>query len=384
MLPDSLPPARLFSFLLTIFIFCASLVGMDKVVILRDGVSTELEGEIVVEAQDGGLMFRGTDGRIWMIQPKEIKTRLTNDSPFAGLSTKDIGQQLISRLPKSSTPYRVMQTNGYSIVYNTTPAFANWVKGVYLRLNVGFRNFWKNNGIEINKPDVPLCVVIFRTKEEFDAYSISTLGGVQGNALAYYNMQTNQVVMYDLTNSSSIRGGTGGSTSKINALLQQPQAANMVATIVHEAVHQISFNSGLQTRFGPCPFWLNEGLAMFFEVPDLRSRRGWNGIGKVNQVRLVQLKKMLAADTTGFFDAVIGSDDRFRKPDEILDAYAEAWALNYYLIKRKPKQFVAYLKELSNLPPLTEVEETERVTFFEKHFGPLGQVKKECFNFVLK
>lgn len=123
---------------------------------------------------------------------------------------------------------------------------------------------------------------------------------------------------------------------------------------------------------------------MFFEVPDLRSRRGWNGIGKVNQVRLVQLKKMLAADTTGFFDAVIGSDDRFRKPDEILDAYAEAWALNYYLIKRKPKQFVAYLKELSNLPPLTEVEETERVTFFEKHFGPLGQVKKECFNFVLK
>ena len=71
MLPDSLPPARLFSFLLTIFVFCASLVGMDKVVILRDGVSTELEGEIVVEAQDGGLMFRGTDGRIWMIQPKK-------------------------------------------------------------------------------------------------------------------------------------------------------------------------------------------------------------------------------------------------------------------------------------------------------------------------
>ena len=62
------------------FLFVSGLVGlstvtsMEEVVFSRDGVERVLKGEVVVEAQDGGMMLRATDGRIWMIQPNEIKS----------------------------------------------------------------------------------------------------------------------------------------------------------------------------------------------------------------------------------------------------------------------------------------------------------------------
>ena len=58
--------------------------------------------------------------------------------------------------------------------------------------------------------------------------------------------------------------------------MAQPEALRTVSTIVHEATHQIAFNCGLHTRLSDCPRWFSEGIAMYFETPDLRSAKGWN------------------------------------------------------------------------------------------------------------
>lgn len=371
--------------------FCAVLVGysisspgIDLVTISRNGQDTSLEGEIVVEAQDGGLMFRATDGRIWMIQPDEIKSKSSNSKKFEGITPARMGQNVIEELKDSDGQFRSLKSNDLVVVYNTSPAYASWVKGIYLRLTVAFKNFWKNKGLELESPDVPLCVIIFRSKSEFDAYSKRTLGSIQGNALAYYNVQSNRVIMYDLTGVAQVGGKRVSSSAQLNSILRQPAAEAMVATIVHEAVHQISYNSGLQNRFGPYPFWLNEGMAMFFEVPDLKSKRGWHGIGKVNNVRLNQIKLMIRGETTQFFDNILRNDTRFREADQLLNAYAESWALNFYLIQREPKKYVAYLKEIKEMTPLSEPTPEERIALFQKHFGSIEHIKTECFNFILK
>jgi hypothetical protein len=362
----------------------SNMAAMEKVLVLRGGVQLMLEGEVVVEAQDGGIMLRATDGRIWMIQPDEIKSRKSDSVPFKSMDVNTLGKRVIQSMPGSAGNFRVLKSNGYLVVYNTSPAYAGWVKGVYMRLTVAFKNFWKNKGVELQKPDVPLCIVIFKNKQEFDAYSRATLGSVQGNALAYYNMQSNQVVMYDLTGIAQLGGKRISSTVQLGKILRQPAAGPMVATIVHEAVHQISYNSGLQKRFGPYPFWLNEGLAMFFEVPDLKSKRGWHGIGKINHVRLDQVKQMIRGDATEFFNAILKRDDRFREADQLLNSYAESWALSFYLIHRKPKEYVGYLQEINSMPPLSELDENERMKLFAKHFGDLEVIKKECFELILR
>ena len=382
----SLPSNRSFWFLpLFVLVWLPKFVfPADTVVISRAATQVTLQGEIVVEAQDGGMMFRANDGRIWMIQPDEVQSKRSDDRPFSGIDANAFGKQLIATLPASAGKFRVLKSKDIVIAYNTSPAFANWVKGVYLRLTVAFANFWDNKGMKLSKPDVPLGVIIFKTKQEFDSYSIQTLGSAQGSALAYYNMQTNQVVMYDLTGLGQFGGRRVSSTSQLTKILRQPAAEAMVATIVHEAVHQISFNTGLQNRFGPYPFWLNEGLAMFFEVPDLKSRSGWHGIGKMNHVRLEQIKQMVRGDATRFFDDVLASDERFRDPEQILNSYAESWALNFYLIHRKPKEYIGYLQDINKQVPLTEISKEERLELFTKHFGSLDEVKSECFRYILR
>ena len=55
-------------------------------------------------------------------------------------------------------------------------------------------------------------------------------------------------------------------------------------TIVHEAVHQLAYNSTLQRRMADNPYWVSEGLATYFESPDLNSLRGWRNIGAINTV----------------------------------------------------------------------------------------------------
>ena len=82
----------------------------------------------------------------------------------------------------------------------------------------------------------------------------------------------------------SQRGGS--SAAHINQVLSQPAAERTVATIVHEATHQLAYNTGLQTRYAGNPMWVSEGIAVYFETPDLDSARGWRYIGAINRLHL--------------------------------------------------------------------------------------------------
>ena len=50
-------------------------------------------------------------------------------------------------------------------------------------------------------------------------------------------------------------------------------------------------------------------------------------------------------------------------------AYAEAWALTYFLLKRYPRQYVEYLKLLSQKKPLFYDDAETRLREFKQVFG---------------
>jgi hypothetical protein len=167
-------------------------------------------------------------------------------------------------------------------------------------------------------------------------------------------MLTNQVTMHDLTGTESLRssGNSRGSTAQINQILAQPSGEAAVATIIHEATHQIAFNSGLLKRFADIPLWVSEGLAVYFETPDLQSAKGWRNIGAVNRPRLDRFREYLSSRKESSLPTLSMDDQRFRDARQALDAYAEAWALNYFLLRQKPREYVAYLKMLGEKPAM--------------------------------
>jgi hypothetical protein len=150
-----------------------------------------------------------------------------------------------------------------------------------------------------------------------------------------------------------------------------------VATIVHEATHQIAFNCGLSARYADIPLWLCEGMAVYFEAPDLSSTRGWRGIGRVNYARLATFHDNLPNWHDDSLKSLLAADRRFRDPQTAVDAYADAWALNYYLIKYESEAYAAYLKTLAKKRPLMQDDSATRLADFRQHFGDLPRLQQK-------
>jgi hypothetical protein len=356
--------------------------GVESVSLNRSGREVHLLGKVLVEAKDGGMLLLARDGNMWIIQPEELVRRESDDTPFEPLTQQEMAEQLLREMPDG---FRIHQTANYVICYNTTTAYAEWCGGLYERLNRAFFNYWENRGFELSDPAFPLVALVFDSQASYLEYSRRDLGTPATNMIGYYNLQTNRVTMYDLTGVDNLRqsGRRTTTAAHVNQILSQPEAERTVATIVHEATHQLAYNSGLQTRLADNPFWVSEGIAVYFETPDLKSSRGWRNVGGVNHFNLFQFRKSLRNRPEDSLVTLLSSDSRFRDSKAATAAYAEAWALNYYLIRTHREQYAEYLQRLAQLKPLEQVTPEQRVAQFQAAFGnDLQQLETDFLRYM--
>ncbi len=215
--------------------------------------------------------------------------------------------------------------------------------------------------------------MIFADRQAYETHAAAALGGAAGRVAGYYDLLSNRVTTYDLTGSDALaaaRGRRAGSAGL--AILSSPEAAGLVATLVHEATHR---------RLAPVPVWVSEGIATYFETPDLRNSRGWRGIGEVNGPRL---ERFLGAYRPGILEALIRSDQAFRDPDTALDAYAVAWATTHHLLQTRKPDLAGYLRLLAVKQPLADDPPEERLRQFQAAFGDPAELEQEVFKAAAK
>jgi len=371
--------------------------GAEVVTFRQKGQQRTIKGRLIVEVADGGILLQGPDGVLWSVERNEIETRDRLDAPFTPLKSAELAEHLVAELPPG---FRTYTTPHYVVCYNTSRAYAQWASSLLERLYKAFTNYWQNQGLDLHEPEFPLPVVIFADEQAYAQASRDDLPGGTGSIVGFYSLRSNRINMFDLTGSEAVNRagsreqGAGssdllhaprsplptprrGSMREINQMLSQPDAVPLVATIVHEATHQIAFNCGMQTRYADIPLWQCEGMAVYFEAPDLTSARGWRGIGRVNYPRLNQFRKNLPNWHEGSLEEMIRDSKRFRDPQTASDAYADAWALNYYLIKYEPKAYAAYVKVLAEKRPLIEDDAQKRLDEFRQHFGDLSKLEQD-------
>jgi hypothetical protein len=356
---------RTISLLLTLsFVLTGPVLLSDEVTIEVNGQVRVLQGRILVETQgDNGILFQTRDGRIWPLKAEQLKSTLRQEDEFRPLSRRELGKQIQSEL---NGEFRIHEADEFVVVYNTEKEYARWVAGLYRRFDRGFQAYWGRNRYKVQDPEFPLAVIIFRTRLEYEQYMLQELGVVSSEMIAYYNLETNRVAMFDLT---AEQLGAGGSSDqrRITAVLNNPRAIPMVATIIHEGAHLLMFNNGMQTRFADTPLWINEGLAMYFEVPDLTASRGWRKIGEVNFLRFGQILQYFRDHPENSLAEMICSDQAFRGPDAV-NMYAQAWAFNYFLLDQHREAYVDYLKFMSEKPRLIYDTAEQRLADFIRFF----------------
>ena len=348
----------------------------EEVVRKQRGRDQTLRGRVLVEAASGDLLLQADDGLLWILPGGEVESRTQLDEPFTPVTQDEMGERLLAEMPPG---FRIHTTPHYVVCYNTSRTYAQWTSSLLERLYKAFTNYWKNQGLELHEPEFPLTVLVFAERQTYDKLSRDDLPGGPGSIVGYYSLRSNRINMFDLSGAEAVRAPANrrGSMREINQMLSQPAAVPLVATIVHEATHQIAFNCGLQTRYADIPLWLCEGMAVYFEAPDLSSTRGWRGIGRVNYQRLNTFRGNLGQWHDGSLLALVADDRRFRDPRSAANAYADAWALNYYLIKYEPDAYLAYLKMLAEKPPLADDGPAARLAEFHDHFGDPRRLQRE-------
>lgn len=353
----------------------SSAIEHVTVVLPRSAGPEELSGEALVKAQDGGMLLKTADGALRRLPGPTIRSRRSDGENLVLLNAEQLAEKLLAELPPD---FRIHQSKNYVVAYNTSRTYAQWTSSLLERLQRAFVAYWKKQGCDVSPPEQPLVVLVFADQQSYAGYASRDLGSAVGNVIGYYNLETNRIMMYDLTGMQAV-GDSRGSLHDITALLSRPEAEPLVATIVHEATHQISFNCGLQKRLVANPYWLSEGLATFFETPDLSSSRSWSGIGNVNYSRWDLFRDNYEAGKTIPLNRLVSDDKLFQNPETAVDSYAQAWAWNYFLIRWKSKEYAAYLKALADKPLLIEDPAAKRVEEFRRHFGAIDALEDEFY-----
>jgi hypothetical protein len=246
--------------------------------------------------------------------------------------------------------FDVSTTRHYLVVHphGERDQWANRFEELYKR----FEHYFRVRGFSLSEPPFPLVAIVFRNEAEYFSHAKASGTPMRPGTLGHYDPISNRVFLFDVTaNASDVNWSENADT------------------IIHEATHQTAYNVGVHKRFTGAPRWLVEGLATMFEAPGV-----WNAqydrtqADRVNRGRLQGFHDYVATRRKpGTLMTLLSTDQAFRS--DVEGAYAEAWALSFYLCETQPRLYAQYLAKTADRPLFSEYTAAERVADFQDVFG---------------
>jgi len=288
----------------------------------------------------------GRDGRLWQFGVDQVSEYRETSAHFRPYSPSEFRAVLLRELGHG---YEVSGTAHYLIAHprGQREKWAERFEDLYR----SFVHYFSVRGFKLNAPLFPLVGIVCASHADFARYA-ATQGSVSSGVQGYYDLKSNRISLYDMG------GGADSAHWRKNA-----------AVLIHEATHQIAFNTGVNSRYCPPPTWVVEGLAMLFEAPGIYDPRSYTRPAeRVNQGRLEVFRRIvLPRHRPELLSAIVASDRLFRIHPGA--AYAEAWAFTFFLAESEPRKYVRYLKRAAARSPFHAYTASERAADFTAVFG---------------
>ncbi len=306
----------------------------------------KIEGEpLAWNSQEVHLL--GRDGRLWQFDPNQASDYRETSSRFRPYSVSELRAELLRELGQS---FQVTGT-GHYLVAHPKGRRDQWAQR-FEDLYRSFVHYFSVRGFKPAKPPFLLIAVVCHDKEEF--YRLSARQGLPSapGVLGWYAHGSNRIFLYD----------AGGGHDNARDWKQNASVA------IHEATHQTAFNTGVHSRYVPTPVWVAEGLATYFESPGVYdSEHHPLQADRINRGRFDGFRQMIPHHKPEVLAAMIGSDQIFRVAPGA--AYAEAWALTFYLMETQPRKYAEYLRRTVARPRFEDYSAKERLADFTAIFG---------------
>jgi hypothetical protein len=285
------------------------------------------------------------DGRLWDFAPSAASDYQKLPGAFTSYSPAVMRNQVQAELGDG---FEVTGTGRYLVAYPRGQK-SLWAER-FEELYRSFVHYFAVRGFHVKDPEFPLVAIVLPDHAAFLRYAAAEGRHISGNVLGYYSPVSNRVALYD-TNSRASDWHTNAET------------------IIHEATHQTAFNTGIHSRFADQPRWAVEGLAMLFEAQGVwNSRVHTRAADRINRAQLESFRRYAKSSRKGdSLLQLISSDRRF--DGDTQNAYAEAWALSFFLVETEPRKYTQYLQRLAAIPAFADRTAAQRIGDFTAIFG---------------
>jgi hypothetical protein len=269
-----------------------------------------------------------------------------------------------------------VNTDHFSVVCVSRPADGEKIARL---LELSYRHFeslFRSHDFELRAPENKLAWITFGNAASFNHYAIETEGQDLSWLTGYYSAGTNVVaiVMPEKISKWQIKALA---SQPPNVIACPPDAETALVKLVHEAGHQLSFNTGLLKRRVMYPMWATEGLAMFFErslVSEYFNSCRYTNLRAQRLASLHRHKHLIRLDK---FISMTRADENANA----IDVYAQAWGLFQFLCESRQDSLKEYLSTLYDLEPGWRSEETLHREFI-RTFGPIEQLDPQWTQFL--
>ncbi len=284
--------------------------------------------------------------------------------PLASATKVQLGKlkELVSRC---GYQFAQMRTNHFYVIYRdqrcpdaVLHATGDLLERAYKQFYAGFGKA----GFTLKESGESLQWIIFDQQDQYRDFARVADGMDSPYLESYYSAHSNEVVLMQVAASLSSRygwpsshRGSSAAAGELSGMDQQPYEVAQggsgmldVRRAVHEAAHQLAFNSGLQKRGVIYPLWVSEGLATNFETDSPYDL----GVARDNAPRRRQLMRAWSGGRlmplSEFATMVQITPSQARSAN---DLYAQAWALFNFMFQTRPAQLRQYLSKLSAQDP---------------------------------
>jgi len=312
-----------------------------------------------------GCMFGGAGGQAVAVSPQnpakgETALSRTEEAELEGVRER-LAQAKIG-------PLKTARSVHYQAIGDASEWYMNVVLGDCEQIALDYSRHFRALGFQVRMPGSHLIVVVFRDVRSFDKFFHLPSPEARKKGLpaqlvwGTYDRRTNVLHVFDW------RG-----------MFPHSGRLNMVV-LVHEATHQLSFNTGLLNREGDTPLCIVEGLGTYGESRELIGpsdfgRRNWERLGDLGRTRRrlpwIPMRELFSDD------AVL----RAGEANRVLLAYAESWLLVHYLLKDQEvlPRFRQYLKDIQ-----TRRTADRRITDAQTHLGDLDQLDRVLREYAVR
>ncbi len=377
----------------------------DSLVEARDG-KTVRTGKLLAQDKQRAIMLDRVGG-LHDLSLGTVTLKPTT-SRFQSLPTTELRNQLSREFGKDLE----IGTTRHYLVLAPSGRAADYAK-VFEDHYATLQRYFKLRSFTLTEPQFPMVAVVFPTQKQFVEYANRDGSKVMANMQGYYSPRTNRVALFETASKSvtvsaldpQISGRTEGvrfdepehaSVRFERTSNNEPDASafrliapsanvstvgptppvrrvfgaiktDLKETMIHEATHQVAYNIGLHSRVGETPRWVVEGMATVFEPEGMRNSSAGNlPMKRMNWERyvvfqnFVQTKRRQPKSLRSFIE----SDDLYESA--VLDFYAQSWALTFFLVETRPRNYSAYLKRIAARDPFAEYPAKERLADFKE------------------